>query len=64
LKCKNYFKHSKTNNKTIIDNQANIEKNIYEKNLEMPIIVPNELGNRASLFFRIHVAGIIESASV
>lgn len=40
------------------------EKNIYEKNVEQPIIVPNELSNRTSLFFRVHVSGIIESANV
>ena len=44
-------------------NQNQPEKNIYEKNLEQPIIIPNELANRTSLFFRLHVSGIIESAS-
>jgi hypothetical protein len=46
---------------SVLNNQ---EKNIYEKNLEQPIIVPNELANRTSLFFRLHVSGIIESANV
>ena len=65
LKCINSFKYSKNNNnKSINDNRVIQEKNIYEKNVEMPIIIPNELANRTSLFFRIHVAGLIESASV
>jgi hypothetical protein len=46
---------------SVLNNQ---EKNIYEKNLEQPIIVPNELANRTSLFFRLHVSGIIESENV
>ena len=64
LKCNlRFINFSKNNNKTLKDTQI-IEKNIYEKNIEQPIVHPNEILNRTSLFFRVHVAGIIESASV